>query len=136
MSIPQLLKAWVLILPAMIANGILRELALKRVTTPMGAELLSALFGIVIIVAITGVLLRPLAGASVPKLLTASAWLVGLTVAFELLFGHYVDGKRWAELAANYEFWNGRPWLAVLATLAFTPFLWGRWSRPATHHAG
>ena len=57
-----------------------------------------------------------------------------LTVLFELLFGHYVDHKSWAELAANYALWNGRLWPIVLAVLAFTPFVWGRWSLEDKRH--
>ena len=42
--------------------------------------------------------------------------------------GRYVDRKSWSELVVNYAIWRGRLWLIVLATLALTPFLWGRWA--------
>lgn len=134
MSLLRLLRAWLVILPFMIANGILREVALKRVLSDPAADAVSALLGVAIILVATRFLLHPLAGKSVPKLVRASVTLVLLTVAFEFGFGHYVDGKSWTELLANYELWNGRLWPLVLAALACTPFVWGRWSLEDKSH--
>ena len=134
MTFLRLLRAWAIILPFMIANGIFRELVLKRAVNDATADVLSALIGVAIIVVSTRVLLHPLAGKSVPDLVRASVTLVVLTVLFEFTFGHYVDHKSWAELAANYEIWNGRLWPVVLAVLAFTPFVWGRWSLEDKRH--
>lgn len=83
-----------------------------------------------IIVVMTRYVLRRLAGASTTALVRASLGLVALTAAFELLFGHYVDAKSFSELGANYAVWRGHLWPVVLATLAFMPFLWGRWALP------
>lgn len=133
MTFLALLRVWVLILLAMIANGAMRELALVRLMPAQSAEIVSATIGIAIILTMTRFLLRPIAGRSVPAMIGASATLVLLTAAFDLMFGHYVAGTSWRMLAAQYEIWNGRPWLAVLGTLAFMPFLWGRWALPAPH---
>ena len=59
------------------------------------------------------------------------AWLVGalwlsLTVAFELLFGHYVLGQSWERLRAAYDPANGNLWLLVLFTTLCGPFLAGK----------
>jgi hypothetical protein len=128
MTFLRLFRAWLVILPVMIANGIFRELVLERWMVPMVAEILSVCLGIAIIVVMTRYLLRPLAGRSATALVRASVTLVLLTVAFEFSFGHYVDGKSWSELLANYAIWDGRLWPVALMTLAFMPFLWGRWS--------
>jgi hypothetical protein len=136
MTLTRLLRAWLIILPAMIANGVFRELVIARFVGARAAEILSVTMGIAIIVVMTRYLLRPLAGRAIPELVRASVTLVALTVAFEFLFGHYVDGQTWAELAANYELWNGRPWPVALAALAFMPFLWGRWALPEPRHVG
>lgn len=127
MSIPRLLVAWLLVAVAMSINGIFRELALRPAIGPMPADILSAILGIAIIVGITGWLLRTRIRQPIAHLVRVSALLVGLTVAFEFLFGHYVDRKSWSELAANYAFWRGRLWPLVLVTLALMPFVWGRW---------
>ena len=134
MSFLRLLRAWAIILPFMIANGIVRELVLKRIVNDGVADVLSAMLASVISLAATRYLLRPLAGKSVPELVRASATLVLLTIVFELGFGHYVDHKSWSELLDNYELWNGRLWPVVLAVLAGMPFVWGRWSLEDKRH--
>jgi hypothetical protein len=58
----------------------------------------------------------------------SATWFV-LTVAFELVFGHYVDHKSWTELADNYAIWRGNLWPLVLASLVRAPFIWGRRAR-------
>lgn len=136
MTFLRLLKAWLIIVPVMIANGVLRELVLERRVAPMFAEILSVCLGIAIIVVMTRYLLRPLAGQSSAVLVRASVTLVLLTVAFELLFGHYVDSKSWSELVANYAIWEGRLWPVALIALAFMPFLWGRWSLAEPRRVG
>lgn len=123
---PRLLGIWALMAVAMSANGIFRELALKRLVSPAIADVMNAALGIAIILLITRWLLRPLAGRSIAQLAIASLLLVGLTVVFEFAMGRYVDHKRWAELRENYALWRGRLWPLVLLTLALTPFLWGR----------
>lgn len=135
MPFTKLLTAWLVILPFMIVNGILRELVLEQIVSAPVAEAISAAIGIVIVLALTRWLLRPLVGKSTGALARASLILVVLTVAFEFLFGHYVDRKSWSELLANYAIWNGRLWPIALSTIAFTPFLWGRWSIEVKSHA-
>ena len=136
MPITKILLAWLIILPFMIANGIMRELAIKPFVSPRIAEAISVAIGVVIMLALTRRLLRPIAGKPTMHLVRASVTLVLLTIAFEFLFGHYVDRKSWSDLLANYELWNGRLWPIALAALAFTPFLWGRWSIEEKRHAG
>jgi len=124
MSLRRTLAVWLLILPLMVANGILRETALVGLLGRRGADLASAVLGIAIILAVTRPFLRRSTSRSRGSLARVSAiWLV-LTVAFEFLFGHYVDGKSWSELTANYQVWNGALWPFVLAALVASPFLW------------
>lgn len=126
MSLIKLLGLWVILAVAMIANGILRETVLQPQFGSPTADVLSALLGIVIILAVTRPFLRPLAGATPPELLIVSGALVILTVIFEFTFGHWVDGKSWSELAADYAIWRGRLWPIVLLVLAASPFIWAR----------
>lgn len=135
MTMLRLFGSWVLIAIAMIANGIFREVAIKPLLGNTAAEIISAVLGIAIIVIMTRYLLHPLAGKRASQLVRASATLLILTVSFEFLFGHYIDHKSWSELVANYAIWQGRLWLIVLMTLAFTPFLWGRWALGERRHA-
>lgn len=128
MSFTALLRAWLIILPVMIANGALRELVLRPMMGTGAAEILSALMGVAIIIVMTRYLLRPIAGRRAAELIRASATLVLLTMAFEIAFGRYVEGLSWTEMLGNYAVWRGHLWPLVLATIALMPFLWGRWS--------
>lgn len=119
---------WVALAIAMSANGIFRELVLKRFTSPTWAALLSAILGIAIIAIITRIGFRPVPStASTQSLAFATLMLVLFTVVFETLLGVLVDHKSAAELVAHYALWHGELWPIVLAFLACTPFLWVRW---------
>ena len=130
MSFSQLFRAWAAIAVAMIANGILRETVIRPAVGSRAAEVISVLLGIAIITIMTRWLLRPLAGAALHVLVRAAADLVLLTVAFEFLFGRYVDGKSWQQLVDNYAIWRGKLWPIALTCVALMPFVWGRWFPP------
>jgi hypothetical protein len=49
-------------------------------------------------------------------------WL-GIPVAFEFLFGHYVAKRSWRELLRDYNLFAGRVWLVVLAWVTIAPYL-------------
>ena len=46
---------------------------------------------------------------------------VTLTLAFEFLFGHFVDGASWAALFANYDVSAGRLWILIPLLMGFGP---------------
>lgn len=122
------LVVWLCMAIAMTANGVLREVALKRFFSSPIADVMSALSGILLIAAITRVGFWPLNSSSTTaSQVFASVFLVVLTVAFECALGRLVDHKSWSQLAAHYALWNGELWPLVLTFVALTPFLWGRW---------
>ena len=130
MSIKKIVLVWLLILPAMVLNGIVREAVLVDAAGRGLADVASAFLGIVIILLITRPFLRRMPDPTTRALARVSAvWLI-LTVTFEFLFGHYVDGKSWSELGANYALWEGKLWPIVLAALVLSPFIWARWAGP------
>ena len=56
------------------------------------------------------------------------AWTIGviwvlLTLAFEFLAGHFLFGKPWQELRADYDILAGRIWVLVLVVTLMTPIL-------------
>src|SRR5262245_14724206 len=98
---------WLVLAFLTVCNGALREVVLVRVVKRPLAEALSAVSGIAIILSVTRRVLRPFAGsADVKPERLAFTW-TSLTVAFELVFGHYVDHKSWSELLGNYALWKG-----------------------------
>jgi hypothetical protein len=127
MTVRRILGVWSVICVAMIGNGIVREVALVPLLKRTAADIVSAALGIVIVLGVTRLFLRRFAGRPVAHPgRVALAWL-GLTVGFEFLFGHYVDGKSWGELVVNYAIWRGRLWPVVLLAAVMAPFLWTRW---------
>lgn len=128
MSCARFLTMWVVMAVAMTSNGIFREIALKRIASARLADVLSALIGVALIALITRIGFRPAgSAASTRSLAFASAMLIVLTVGFECAIGILVDHKSWSELAGHYALWRGELWPIVLAFVACTPFLWGRW---------
>ena len=129
----RVLAAWLAMAIAMSANGVFRELVLKRWLSTPAADTASAVIGAGIILLLTSFFFRPLVRASSGILRLASLMLVVLTVSFEFAVGRLVDHKTWGELLGNYAIWRGRLWPLLLLLIALTPFIWGRWlaSEPA-----
>lgn len=123
MPYPRLLGSWLLLAVLMPLNGALREFGLKRVLDAPFADVISAVLGIAIILAVTRAAFRIAADTPTASLWRMSATLVALTVAYEFTVG-LLGGQSWPEMLANYAIWRGRLWPLVLFTLALTPFLW------------
>jgi hypothetical protein len=123
MSTWRVVAAWLVLAIVMSLNGALRELYLRRTFGSTQSDVISAALGVIIILLVTRPFFRPLANRPLAQIVRVSLSLVALTVAFEFLFGRYD------------EIWNGRPWPALLALVAATPFLWGRWFRVRVDHA-
>jgi hypothetical protein len=108
----------------MTANGIFRELALKRMVASRPADTVSAALGILLITVVSVVGLRPLvsSGVSLSQRAQVSIALIVLTVLFETALGIFVDHKTSAELIEHYAIWHGNLWPLVLTWLAYMPF--------------
>ena len=124
----RLLLTWLVLAIGMSANGVAREIALKRVLSPVAADMMSAVTGMALIGIVTAIGLRPLRGSSdrIGELAVESMILIILTLVFETMIGRAVDHMSWGELAAHYAVWNGELWPVVLLWLACMPFLWAR----------
>jgi hypothetical protein len=115
--------AWVTLAVLMTLNGIFRVKVLAPGMGAFRAEVASALIGIMLILSATHLFLRRAGALSNGQLIAVSATWVSLTLLFEFIFGHYVDGKSWKELVENYNLARGHLWPLVLAALAASPFL-------------
>ncbi len=123
MSYRRLFAAWLLLALLMPLNGALREFGLKPALPAALADALSAVLGVLIILAVTRAIFRIAPGTPDARLWGMSAVLVLLTVAYEFAAG-LLGGQSWREMLANYAIWRGRLWPLVLLTLGLTPFLW------------
>lgn len=117
---------WLAIALLAILNGIIRE---KLLMPNFGAQLalpLSALSLSLLVLAAT-YLAFPLFGHQTSSIYLAIGlqWVL-MTLAFELLFGHYVIGKSWTEILRVFNPLTGDLFLLVLAVTFFAPYLVAR----------
>ena len=109
-----------------VANGMVREAWYGRHLGELQAHQVSTLSALSLLgLYIWWVMRRwpPRSGAQAVGV--GAVWL-GLTLAFELLFGHYVAGHSWARLAQDYDLFAGRLWPLVLLWVAAAPYLFSR----------
>jgi len=114
-----------------IVNGAVRDFTYGQHMDELTAHQLSTVSGILLLsIIIWGYvrLYRPSSGQE--AVLIGLLWM-GLTVAFEFLFFHYVGGHSWSELFANYNIFKGRVWVVILAWVAIAPYVFFRLSHPA-----
>jgi hypothetical protein len=52
--------------------------------------------------------------------------MLGFTIAFEFLFGHYIADHPWSKLFQDYNILAGRVWAVVLLWVALAPWLFYR----------
>jgi hypothetical protein len=120
------LLTWLILLVAMFAAGAFRVAVVAPRLSPLGTEVVGALLGIAVILALTRPFIRALADPAAGTLAGIAALWLGSTVAFELGFFHSVGGKSWETLLEQYDVGKGHLWPFVLAALGASPFVWAR----------
>jgi len=128
-SMWKLLAAWFAMLLVAVANGALRDFTYGRRMDELTAHQLSTAIGVVLLaIVIRWYVSRHPPDSGRQAVSIGLAWMA-LTVAFEFLFFHYVGGRSWAELLADYDVLAGRVWIAVPAWVAVAPYLFFRLRR-------
>ena len=112
-----------------IVNGAIRELVYKDSVGDLSAHYLST----AILIVLLGLYFLWLENRwPISSLKTALqiglTWAV-MTASFDFGFGHYIDGKSWAELAKDYDVTAGRVWILILAWIVIGPALARRMHR-------
>ena len=121
--LPRATLVWFAILLVAVGNGALREGFLTPRLGDGSAHVLSSLLlslAVFVVARMTIWWIRPWG--------TRDGWAIGvywlaLTVAFEFLAGHYLFGKEWSVLFADYDLSRGRIWILVLASVVLAPVL-------------
>ncbi len=109
-----------------IGNGILRELWYGKRVSELAAHQTSTLTAVVLFGLYIWAVIRIWPPDSLRQAyLIGLVWL-GLTVAFESLFGHYVAGHTWLRLLHDYNLFAGRVWLIVLIWVTIAPCIFFR----------
>ena len=115
--------AWVPMVVIGIVNGAIRQFGCGRILNELLSHQVSSVTGIIFFgLYIWFLTLRWPLESSRQALVVGLIWL-GLTIAFEFLFGHYVAGHPWSRLIHDYNILKGRLWSLVLIAVAIAPYL-------------
>ncbi len=129
---------WFAILLVAIGNGALRQNVLNPRLGEGSAHVLSSVLLSVAIFAVTQMTIGWIQPAGSRDGWRMGLYWVALTVAFEFLAGHYMFGKDWSVLLADYQLAQGRIWILVLASTLTAPAVCAavtRSARPGAHPA-
>ena len=114
---------WLIIVIAAIFNGLLRE---KVLTSLIGARFSLPVSGLLLslLVLLVAFIFVPFFNTQQPGIyfVVGILW-VALTLAFELLFGHFVLQKSWQEIIRVFDLRNGDLFAVVLLITAIAPWL-------------
>lgn len=115
------LAIWFVMLLGAVANGAFREAVLtSRLGRGVAHAVSTVLLSLVIL--LVGWIATPwIAPRTLQDAWTIGVAWVGLTIAFEFLAGHFVFGRPWSDLLADYNLLAGRIWLMVLVVTLMTP---------------
>jgi len=119
--ITRTLVVWFALLALAIANGGFREAVLvPRLGLGMARAVSSVMLSLLIVGVGWGVT-RWIGPATLQDAWAIGAVWVALTLCFEFLGGHFLFGKPWPELLADYNLFAGRIWVLVLVATLMTP---------------
>lgn len=129
--------AWGAMLIVAMANGLVRDLTYGRQMEALLAHQLSTLSGCVLLGGVIRFFVRRWPPASSRQSLAIGLGWTLTTIAFELVFFHFVGGHSWEALLANYNLFAGRVWVVLLLWIAIAPAVFFRLQKPrsaSTHH--
>ena len=112
---------WFVLAVVAVANGIARQALLSPHMADLPAHQISTATGSVLIFLTTLALIPWLGIRGTGQLLGIGALWLGMTVAFEFGFGHYVASHPWERLLADYNILRGRVWILILAVIFIAP---------------
>jgi hypothetical protein len=104
-------------------NGAIREGWYGKHVSELQAHQLSTVTGILLFGVYIWVLMRLWRPESAEQAIAIGLVWLGMTVAFEFLFGHYVAKRSWRELRRDYHLFAGRVWLVVLVWVTIASYV-------------
>ena len=102
--------AWVPMVFIAIINGAIREGLYGKHLNELRAHQISTVTGVLLFGVYIWVLIRLWRPASTGQAITIGLMWLGMTVAFEFLFGHYVAKRRWRDLLHDYNLLDVSGW--------------------------
>lgn len=101
------LTVWLVLIAAEIVHGIARGIFLVPHVGEFRSSQIGVFTGSIIILLIALAFIRWIGATRTTALLVVGALWLGLTLAFEILFGRFVVGASWERLAADYNVLQG-----------------------------
>ena len=114
---------WLLLAVTVIAIGMAREMILSPRLGSLRAHQVGTLLAVLAMLLVVTLTLPWLGVESTAGLLAVGGLWLGLTIAFEFVFGHYVMGHPWSRLLADYNLLAGRIWSLFLVALLLAPLI-------------
>lgn len=118
---------WLCMVALAIANAGVREVFVAPAVGDYSAHVISTASLLAALALLVALYFRRVAAHTTRELVALGVLWAGLTVAFELLFGHYVAGLSWADLLGQYDLAAGMVWVFVPLFLLVAPLAFGRW---------
>jgi hypothetical protein len=115
--------AWLGLVVVAIANGAARTMLYGKYMKELTAHQISCFTGMTLIGLSTWILNLVWKLESAGQAAAIGLIWLGLTIAFEFLFGHYVMKQPWSRLRQDYDITRGRLWLLVLIWTAIVPYV-------------
>jgi hypothetical protein len=104
-------------------NGAIREGWYGKHVSELQAHQVSTVTGVLLLGVYIWVLICLWRPASAGQAITIGLVWLGMTIAFECLFGHYVAKGPWRDLLHDYHLFAGRVWRVVLVWVTLAPSL-------------
>ena len=120
---------WIPMFFIAIVNGAARDLWYGKRFADAFAHQLSTLTALLLFSLYIWAVLRVFPPQSSRHAVAIGLLWLGLTIAFEFLFGHYVAGLPWSRLWSDYNVLAGRLWMLIPLWLAVAPFFFYRLRR-------
>jgi len=117
------LAVWVVLIAAEILHGVVRAALLVPHLGQFRSSQIGVFTGSLIILVISLLLVRWIGATRSSRLLGIGVLWLGLTLAFEILFGHFVAGQSWERLASDYKVFEGGLLPFGMIFLAFSPLI-------------
>jgi hypothetical protein len=122
--------AWLPLVMIAVINGSLREGLYGKYLSELQAHQVSTGSGVLLFGIYIWALVRIRRPASSKQAINIGVSWLGLTVAFEFLFMHYVAGRSWDTLLNDYNIFDGRVWVVVLVWVMIAPYIFYRLQKP------
>jgi hypothetical protein len=120
------LAIWFLLIAAEMLHGIVRGILLVPYVGDFRSRQIGVFTGSLIILGIALLSVRWIGATRPFQLLGIGLLWLGLTVAFEVLFGRFVMGATWERIASDYNVLEGGLMPFGLGVLALSPLIAGK----------